>query len=97
MAEESFNGAAKIGGVISNSCGGASRASNVSRQPSAASQPFEWSSRLQLTFRFFIPFGNKQRVDASLFSPEDYSSRGERFRTNQYKLYTIYNLKGEIS
>jgi hypothetical protein len=36
---------------------------------------------LQLTFRFLIPFGNTQRVDASLFSPEEYSSRGERFPT----------------
>ena len=74
MAEEFFHGAAKIGGVISNSCGGAGRASNVSRLPSTASQPFEWSSRLQLTlFPFFIPLGNFHRVDASLFSPEDYS------------------------
>jgi hypothetical protein len=97
MAEEFFHGAAKIGGVISNSCGGAGRASNVSRLPSTASQPFEWSSRLQLTsFPFFIPFGDFQRVDVFPFSPEEFSARGERITTNKYKLNTFFNLKGEI-
>ncbi len=58
--------------------------------------PAERATSVQLTFRFLIPFGNKQRVDASLFSPEDYSSRGERITTIEYKFLKFFNLKGEI-
>jgi hypothetical protein len=85
MAEEFFHSAAKIGGVISNSCGGAGRASNVSRLPSTAIQPFEWSSRLQLTlFPFIILLGDFQLKDSFTLSPEEFSACGEQIVQVKY-------------